>query len=598
MSRSFRTGALAVLALMVAFFAGSATVAVAQGRAWVQIEAQPTLREAEARARAYAGAFDDVQGYQLSSGWYAIALGPYAPDDAALRLALLLRERMVPGDSFLADGRNFRQQFWPLAAMAPEPVAPAPATPPPAAPEPGPAAEAPAAPGPALQPAALPDETPAEARRSEAALTRGEREELQVALRWFGHYTQAIDGAFGPGTRGAMQAWQTDRGFEPTGVLTTAQRAALLDSWRSAVDAIGLERVSEVEAGIDIDLPLGLVAFDRYEPPFVHFSEIDGSGARVLLISQPGDQAALFGLYDLMQTLAIVPADGPRERRARSFEISGSSPTLESYTQVELAGGLIKGFTLVWRPADAATMVPVLAAMKSSFRATGNRALDPGMVPIDEDQKRGMLSGLEIRGPERSGTGFYVDSRGTVLTSAETVAACGRVLIDGGQEMDVALRDESLGIAVLRPRATLAPPGHARFAANLPRLKAEVAVAGYSFGEALSLPTMTFGSFEDQRGLSGEDNVARLTLSALPGDAGGPVMDASGAVVGVLLPRVVSDGRVLPADVSFIAPVPALTERLSAAGLRPETVDSVGAMAPEDLTTVGSAMAVLVSCWN
>ena len=40
----------------------------------------------------------------------------------------------------------------------------------------------------------------------------------------------------------------------------------------------------------------------------------DGSGVRVLLISQSGDQGTLFGLYDIMQTLEIVPMEGPRDR--------------------------------------------------------------------------------------------------------------------------------------------------------------------------------------------------------------------------------------------------------------------------------------------
>ena len=53
------------------------------------------------------------------------------------------------------------------------------------------------------------------------------RKELQIALQWEGYYRSLIDGAFGPGTRGAMRGWQEDNGFEPTGVLTTRQRDIL-----------------------------------------------------------------------------------------------------------------------------------------------------------------------------------------------------------------------------------------------------------------------------------------------------------------------------------------------------------------------------------
>ncbi len=560
----------------------------AQAPAWVQIEAQPTLREAETRARAWAGVFPDVAGYRMSSGWYAIVLGPQDSGAAETRLAALLRERQVPGDSFVADGRNFRESFWPVGEAA-APVAPAPA---------GTAESTPPTPQePAALPAVLPDETLAEARRSESLLSRAEREEIQTAMQWFGTYAAGIDGAFGPGTRAGMSAWQEMAGHEPTGTLTTRQRAELVEGWRAAVAELGLERVTEAEAGIEIDLPMGLVRFDRYEPPFVHYDEKDGSGVRVLLISQPGDQASLFGLYDLLQTLTIVPLDGERERRANDFEIRGRNTVVESYAHAAHAGGMVKGFVLAWDPADGERMARVVEAMRTSFRPVGSRALDPGLQPMDEAQRIGMMSGLEVRRPERSRSGFYIDTQGTVLTAAEAVAGCGRITIDGGQEVDVTLADPG-GIAVLRPRAALAPQGHARFATEAPRPRAELAVAGFPFEDALPLPTLTFGQYEADHGLAGEEGLARLTLSALPGDAGGPVIDGSGAVVGVLLPPRDGGNRVLPEEVAFIAPASAFAEQLQAAGVALAPAERQGALPPEDLTVIGSDMAVLVSCWR
>jgi hypothetical protein len=42
------------------------------------------------------------------------------------------------------------------------------------------------------------EETPAEARQSEAQLTREERDALQIAMQYFGFYTGGIDGALRP----------------------------------------------------------------------------------------------------------------------------------------------------------------------------------------------------------------------------------------------------------------------------------------------------------------------------------------------------------------------------------------------------------------
>jgi hypothetical protein len=562
------------LAWVAVWLIAGAVPAAAQDR-WIQIEAHSTEQAAIDRARAWSEAFPDVSGFALPSGWYAIVLGPQAAEDAALRLGLLRGEGLIPRDSFLADGRGFGARFWP-------------------GPGPGPGG-APTPPPPAARAAGT--GTLAEARADEAALDRPARREIQTALAWFGHYGAAIDGAFGPITRAAISDWQTAQGAAATGVLTPAEREALLAAWRAALDAIGLARVTEAEAGIEIDLPLGLVEFTGYEPPFVSYAPRGDSGVQVLLISQPGDQAALFALYDRIAASALMPPGGPRERRARSFEIRGANAETEAFAHAELAGGLIKGFAVSWRAADAARMARVLEAMRASFRAVGDRALDPGIVPLDPEVKAGMLTGLEPRRPARLRSGVWVDGQGAVLTAAEAVAGCGSLTIEGGVPADVALLDAVAGVAVLRPRAALAP---ARLAAAgpLPRPGAQVAVAGFPFGPALAAPVVTFGTFAADGGLAGETGVARASLAALPGDRGGPVLDAAGAMVGILVPVPDTDGRVLPPDVAYLVPAGVLAPVLAAAGIVVPAAARDGALAPEDVTAVARALTVQISCWD
>ena len=82
-----------VFGVGVAIFLG-ASVAMAQGTTWVQIEARPTEAEAEARAAAYSGRLDSVNGFRLSSGWYAIALGPFSRDEAEITIRRTLTNRL------------------------------------------------------------------------------------------------------------------------------------------------------------------------------------------------------------------------------------------------------------------------------------------------------------------------------------------------------------------------------------------------------------------------------------------------------------------------------------------------------------------------
>ncbi|WP_246831299.1 peptidoglycan-binding protein [Pseudotabrizicola formosa] len=573
-----------------------AGMAAAQQQSWVQVEAQPTLAEAQERASAYASAFPDVVGYQLGSRWYGIALGPYAPAEAARRLADLRRENLIPGDSYLTDGTNFREQFWPLAgAQTVPPVTPlAPDAPVEVAPLAELDAETPAAP----TTQALPDETVAEARRSEAALSREDRQDLQRALQWDGYYTAAIDGAFGPGTRSSMAAYQSALGLEPTGVLTTRQRDMLVANWRADIAEYGFETVSEPESGIEITLPLALVQFDHYEPPFVHYAPKTPDGMQIILISQPGDTAALSGLYDVLQTLTIIPQDGARALAERSFEINGASATTRSYAFAETRAGLVKGYILVWSPDQADRAARVLAQMQGSFRAIGNRALDPGMVPMSDATRRGLLAGLDVRRPKLTGSGFYVDPTGRVLTPADTVASCGRITLDGMTEARVSFADAASGTALLTPATPLAPPEFAGFQTAANRVGSQVAVAGYSYGDSLPAPVITFGLLEDVQGLNGEPGLHRLGIDTLPGDAGGPVLDGTGAVLGMLLPRAADPARVLPEGVEFATSGAVLQQMLTTRGIDVAAAATTGPLTPDALTRRASGLTVLVSCWD
>lgn len=568
----------------------AALPAAAQDRAWVQIEAHPTLRIAEDRARAYSGVFRNVGAFQIASGWYSIALGPYDPLTAETELRRMRGEGLIPRDSFISDGADFRRQVWPVGAR-PETAAPQTTPAPVATPEPQ--DDAPAAP----VMVTLPDETPAEARRSEAALDRDARAQIQTALQWEGFYSSAIDAAFGPGTRRAMADWQAAQGDEPTGILTTRQRAALLDGYQAQIDRLGMQNIEETEAGIRIDMPLGLVKFDRYEPPFVHYEARGDSGVRALLISQRGDQATLFGLYDIMQTLEIVPLNGTRERTDRDFTLTGQNDALTSYTYATLTGGMIKGFTLIWGPGENKLMTRAAQMMRKSLDSVPNVALDETLGEASADQRADMLSGLEIRKPDATHSGFFVDAAGAVLTTLTGLDRCNRITIGPELEASLTASDPALGLVVLRPARALAPIEYASFQVAVPRLKSDVAVSGFSYGEVLDLPVLTYGTLADLRGLDGEDNVQRLDLAALPGDIGGPVLDASGAVLGVLLAR--PEGpRQLPENVRYAADVQSITTFLTENGITPRAAQTEGALPAAVLTRRAADMTVPVSCWN
>ncbi|SFO85345.1 serine protease [Tranquillimonas alkanivorans] len=585
--------------LLAILFAGLCTSAQAQQEVWLQIEAQPTLSEAQDRASTYARRLENVAGFQLgSTSWYAIVLGPYGPQQAEDVRARLRRQGLIPSDSFTTDGQGFRDQFWPIGGsrvsrdtggsqtqqLQSQQSQPQQSRPQEAA---------------QRQEDTAPDfETVAEARQSERALTNDEQRELQEAMRWSGVYDGPIDALFGQGTRSAMAEWQRRRGYEATGVLTTRQREELLSDYYAVFDGLGMELVRDEEAGIAIAMPTALVSFDRYVPPFAHYEPQDGEEpVKVLLISQRGDRDTLRGLFDIMQTLEIVPPEGPRQQSGDSFSLTGRGQDIVSHTEASLQNGQIKGFTLIWPADDEDRRARVLDRMRESFRRM------PGVLPDEmgepgADQRIDLVSGLQIRRPDLSRSGFYVDGDGAVLTTSDVLRQCRRITLNDDIEAEIAATDDTSGLALLRPRQTLAPLAYARLHTDIPRLQSRVAVSGYSYEGVLGAPTLTYGTVADLRGLSGEDSVNRLDIAPQPGDAGGPVLSESGSVMGMLLPRASEDGKVLPDRVSFAADVETIAGFLSDQGLPARASDRGEGLNPDQLTRLAADMTVLVSCWN
>ena len=578
------TRALAALFLLIAMMAPAA----AQDAFWVQIEARQTLTGAQERAREYAGRLDNVHGFYLGDGFYGIFIGPFDEPGAETALAGLLARGAIPSDSFVKNGRFFKQQFWPIGGGATR-----------AAPPPDPVistSQVTEQPIP-RDPFDAPDETPQEARVSESALTEAERQQLQRALQWAGFYEAAIDGDFGRGTRAAMQAWQTANSYAATGILTSQQRATLIADYNSLLDGMNLRLVRDDASGIQMLIPTDVVAFTEYQPPFVRF-EASGAipEAKVLFISQAGDIGKLTGLYEILQILDIVPPQGPRRLSTDGFEIEGIGDGIHSYTTVTLRDGAIKGFTLVWPEGDDARRQRILDEMRPSFERLDG-VLDPRIVPASEDQAIDMVAGLSVRQPRLSRSGFFVSDNGAVITTPEAVQNCERITYDREYDAEVVFTDADLGVALLRPVQDLAPLSIAEFQTAVPRLLDRVAVAGYPFNGVLSAPTLTFGQIVDIRGLTGDDRFNRLAILPQISDAGGPVFNDGGAVLGMLLPRLDGATQVLPPEVNFALDADQIVALLSAQGITPSLSTASGAISPVALTRRAADIAVLVSCW-
>ena len=560
---------------------------------WIQIEARPSLEEATGRAAFFAGQLSDVAGFALGGSWYGIMLGPYLRGTAEDLRDVLIQEGRIPLDAYITAPNGFGAPFWPLAPNDPVPLpiidAPESVT----APEAVPTLEPETAIAETTAPVAPPpvDETPQEARTSEATLSPEGRRQLQRALREEGVYSAAIDGDFGRGTRRAMALWQEAQGLEATGILTTDQRAVLMQAYLAPLTSVGMAPYDDPAAGIALDLPLGAVRFVGHEAPFARFDATSTlPGAQVLLISQPGDRGTLQALFEVIQTLEILPPLGDRSLARSGFVIEGRGPGLVSHAEARLDEGEIKGFVLAWPIGDEARRARVLGAMQDSFtRRPGTLRAAPLADGPD------LLAALTLAEPKMSRSGMRVDAAGHVLTSSQAVAGCGRVTLGDGTELTPVASDTRLGLSLLKgpaPANTASPV----FAPQSLALGTPVLVAGFPVGGAAGLPALSFGQLTDTGGAAG-GGVIRMDLAHQPGDVGGPVLDRAGRVIGLLLASA-EDTRALPDGLSVAADANAVTALLLQAGLTRQTSADSTALSPGALDRLAGEMAVMVQCWQ
>ena len=574
-----------------------AGASAAQDMHWIQIEAQPSLLEAETRARIYAQEFPDTQAHSIGSGWYAITLGPLPEDKADLRMSQLRARAAIPRDSFLATGANYRQRIYPIGST-PAAVTPAQtveaevvqeeatqvsvvenaesAAPEQASPE---------------QSITVPDETLSEARESEGLLSPDEKMDLQRYLQWAGYYNSTIDASFGRGTRRSMAAWQTDNGHEDTGVLTTAQREKLRAQYFAIFDGLGLETHRDLEAGISIDLPKEVVAFDAYAAPLAHFKSQDASSpAQIFLISAAGNRGDLAAIYRVLPTLSIVPMNIEKSLNKDRFVITGAGTSTRAFITASHKGGEIKGFGLIWPNQNEEQFDRLVAHMRKSFE-TFSGTLDPSLsVAINDPETE---FGVAIRKPAFVKSAVFVSDQGHAMTDTSNLEQCSSLTISGTYDAEIIARSET-GAGLLSPKSDFNPISYAKLG-NAVRKGDKTFLSSYPYGGRLGLASVTQATVIETTDLSGNAEKFRLDLLAEPGDFGGAVLDQSGNLTGILVSQD-DTGRVLPNNVNFAAATDALTSMMQSAGLRLRTgkTDRL-----DDVALIASAQNILtpIECW-
>ena len=429
---------------------------------------------------------------------------------------------------------------------------------------------------------------------SAADFDEGERLAYQTALSWFNEYTGEIDGIFGSGTRGAIASFQESHGFSPTGQLTRAQSALLLNLYNAETAKVRLEVLEDEASGISIAIPHALVRFAGYNSPVVHYEPVSEAGMTLFLLSMEGNDASLEAMRNLLLNSDFLPGEREHRLERQQFWISGTDGVTSSYAHGQLNGNRLKGFAANWNHEHDEVMQRILNAMQASFRELHEGTLDPELTQEAPEFTMEMLASLPRPMVRKSASGFYVDETGRVATTASAVAQCDAIQVGSGEPMTVVVSDPELEVAILEPKNPLRPISHAG-TDDIGRSRGSgITVSGYSYGGELGFPTATRGAWIGNDIVSGNPDLRLIEAPVLPGDAGGPVMDDAGVVLGMLRPPVVS-GRAVPDQVHHLVAAPAVW-RLAA--VEPTTAAEPTGLDAVDIARHAQEMTVLVRCFG
>ncbi|MDS9949206.1 MAG: serine protease, partial [Planktomarina sp.] len=562
---------------------------------WIQVEARPDLKSAMNRIKVYRTKISNVVGFEIEGGWFGITLGPYKSHIADALLAEFKEKGLIPPDSFVARRVTYGSQFYTPRTSSPQLIAEQ-----------------------SLNQAeietttqvvteiAIATKTATELELSDAekleitkisenALTFDEKKYLQRALAWANHYQGAIDGLYGPETRQAMLDWQIKNRYPHTGFMAPAERSLLLNKYTSVISKLNLVQISNLRAGITLLVPRGILGPAKYEAPFVRFEATDNSNTQIILISQAGDATRLKALFEVIQTLDIVPKGGILNLGEAGFSIETSNNELFTTGFAKLIDGKIKGAILVWPSEDEARRLRLKAQIFDSFGSLGGvlpeaEFFETGLLPKD------LISGLKIRQPIFARSGVFLNAEGVVLTANRDLELCGSIELGFGTQAKVKAFNSHL--AVLTPMEKISPPGITSFQLGPLKAPRRITAGGYSFGGSLGAPTLTRGLLQELGDLSGNDKISRLQIDTLPGDAGGPIYDSGGNVIGILLPKSAETERQLPNNVNFSANWNLISSLLNEANISISLTEDKPHPDLISLSDAAKNTIALITCWE
>lgn len=241
--------------------------------------------------------------------------------------------------------------------------------------------------------------------------------------------------------------------------------------------------------------------------------------AFVLMLNSTATYDNAWGNWKVNFTLTVKDPDGSQVYR-QSVAKSASGAGLYDFDAVYNS----------YAAALKETLIGFLNSLGSErIAASGVGSAADKTLNIDR-----MLDGVK---PQLSGSGFFVDTKGTIVTAAHVVDECVKMeAAYEGSVYPISVNKESklLDLAVLNSAAPNKTAVIIPTTAN-PVLGQQIFVTGFPLSDILSpYPSLTVGNLSSFGSLKGGKGLFQFTAPIQPGSSGGAIVDYSGNLMGVV----------------------------------------------------------------
>jgi len=226
------------------------------------------------------------------------------------------------------------------------------------------------------------------------------------------------------------------------------------------------------------------------------------------------------------------------------------------------------------------------------------------------EAKRGSSgSGQQANAPARaprpaaSGTGFVVSAAGHVLTNNHVVEGCREMRVGDSEVLDVIAADKGADLAVLKLRVPHPAAASFREGSNA-RPGEDIIVLGYPLHGLLGAdPIVTTGIINALAGIRNDRRLIQISAPVQPGNSGGPVLDSSGNIVGVVVAKLDALGIAkvtgdIPENVNFAINEATARSFLDAQHVGYRLAPSADKLTAPDVASKASRFTLLLECFK